>query len=244
LPAQAERAGFLAGVMDSFTTLKGTSSLELEIKRGARVEISLAVNGLLVDEPIQSVVWRGKPVFRQFLATVPPGTSGQSFFPVVRISIDGSLVGCIEFRISSDPSAATPQSIPLGDYARRYKNAFVSYATKDRKEVLKRVQMLNAMKIKFSQDLLSLDPGDRWEKKLYEKIHDCDVFLLFWSQAAKDSEWVIKESEYALNRQSQNQGAEPDIVPVVLEQNVPPPPNLAHVHFNDHIGYLIPLMPE
>jgi hypothetical protein len=243
LPEQVESAKFIASAMDVSTTLRGTRSLEVEIKRGARVDISLAVNRSSVDEPVQSVVWQGQPVFCQFLVTIPAGTSGQNFFPIVRVSIDGSLVGCIKFRISSDASAASPQSIPLGDYAHRYENAFVSYATKDRKEVLKRVQMLNAMKIKFFQDVLSLDPGDRWEKKLYEKIHDCDMFLLFWSQAAKDSEWVMREVEYALKRQSQNQEGEPDIVPIILEQNVRPPQSLADVHFNDRIGYLISLMP-
>ena len=71
LPEQAKRASFLAGSMDSSATLKGTRSLEIEIKRGARVEVSLAVNGLLIDEPVQSVVWRGQPVFCQFLITDP-----------------------------------------------------------------------------------------------------------------------------------------------------------------------------
>ncbi len=173
----------------------------------------------------------------------PEATSGQSFFPVVRFSVDGSLVGCIKFRISSDPAASSPKTGPLGDHARRYEYAFVSYATKDRKEVLKRVQMLQIMKTEFFQDLLSLDPGDRWEKKLYQNIDRCDLFLLFWSQAAKDSHWVIQEAEYALKRQAQNPDNEPDLVPVILEQNVSPPPSLAALHFNDRIQYLISLMP-
>jgi hypothetical protein len=32
-------------------------------------------------------------------------------------------------------------------------------------------------------------------------------------------------------------------VPVVLEQNVPPPPSLSAFQFNDRIGYLISLTP-
>ena len=243
LPEQADRASFVASAADSSTALKGSRSLEIEIKRGARVEISLAVNGLLIDEPVQNVVWQGQPVFCQFLVTSRAATIGHSFFPVVRVSLDGTLVGCIKFRFSSDSAAANLQSRPLGEHARRYESAFVSYATKDRKEVLKRVQMLNVLKTKFFLDLLSLDPGDRWEKKLYETIGQCDLFLLFWSQAAKDSQWVIREVEYALNEQSQNQDGEPDIVPVIIEQNILPPPNLAALHFNDRIQYLISLMP-
>jgi len=86
---------------------------------------------------------------------------------------------------------------------------------------------------------LSLDPGDRWEKKLYENIDRCDLFLLFWSQAAKDSQWVLKEAEYALAHQQTNKGNEPDLVPVGIGANVLPPPNLSAFHFNDRISYLI-----
>src|SRR5262249_34559659 len=87
-----------------------------------------------------------------------------------------------------------------------------------------------------------LDPGDRWEKKLYEQINRCDLFLLFWSQAAKDSQWVLRETEYALRHQQENPNSEPDIVPVILEQDVPPPPSLAQLNFNDRIHYLISQM--
>ena len=243
LANQAEHASFLAGAMDASAKLKGTRSLDLAIKRGARVEIALSANGLVVDEPVQSVVWRGEPAFCQFLATIPAGTSGQSFFPVVRVSVDGKLVGAIKFRLSSDATASRPVSEPLGDHAGPYKYAFVSYATKDRKEVLKRLQMLEVMKTKFFQDILSIEAGDRWKKKLYQNIDRCDLFLLFWSQAAKDSEWVIKEAEYALAHQRENPHREPDLVPVVLEQNVPPAPSLSAFQFNDRIGYLISLTP-
>jgi hypothetical protein len=243
LANQAEHASFLAAAMDASTKLKGTRSLDLAIKRGTRVEIALSANGLVVDEPVQSVVWRGEPAFCQFLATIPAGTSGQSFFPVVRVSVDGKLVGPIKFRLSSDATASRPVSEPLGDHAKPYKYAFVSYATQDRKEVLKRLQMLEVMKTKFFQDILSIEAGDRWKKKLYLNIDRCDLFLLFWSQAAKDSEWVIKEAEYALAHQRENPHREPDLVPVVLEQNVPPPPSLSAFQFNDRIGYLISLTP-
>ncbi len=243
LPAQAERAGFLATAMDSSATLKGTQSLEMPVKRGAKVEISFSASGLAVDEPVQTLVWQGEPAFSQFLATIPQGTNGQSFFPIVRISIDGRLIGRIKFRIASEDTASQPKSTPLGDSARVYKYAFVSYATKDRKEVLKRVQMLAVLKTQFFQDILSLDPGDRWEKKLYENIDRSDLFLLFWSQAAKNSQWVIREAEYALKRQGQDPASEPDIVPVVLESNVAPPASLAALHFNDRIQYLASLIP-
>jgi hypothetical protein len=239
LADQAERARFLATSMDASAKVKGAKPLDLPVRRGARVEIAFNASGLVVDEPVQSVVWQGEPTFCQFLTTIPAGTSGQSFFPLIRVTVDGKLIGRIAFSLSSDDAASQPASEPLGDHAKLYKYAFVSYASKDREEVLKRVQMLEVLKTKFFHDILSLDPGDRWEKKLYENIDRCDLFLLFWSQAARDSQWVLKEAEYALAHQLKDSGREPDLVPVVLEQNVPPPPSLSAFHFNDRISYLI-----
>ena len=118
----------------------------------------------------------------------------------------------------------------------------MSYATIDRKEVLKRVEMLQILKTQFFLDMLSLEPGERWERKLYEEIKHCDLFLLFWSQAAKDSHFVLWEAEYAYNRQLESSDRQPDIVPVILQQKVLPPPSLAELNFNDRFSYLIDLM--
>jgi kumamolisin len=240
---QADSARFQATTMDSSAKLKGTKGLDFPLRRGASVEIALNGGGLVIEEPVQPAVWQGEPTFCQFRTTVPAGTKGQTFFPVVRVSVDGKLVGRIAFSLSSDPTALQPATEPLGDHAGQYKYAFVSYASKDRKEVLKQVQILEATKIKFFQDILSLRSGDLWEKKIYENIDGCDLFLLFWSQAAKDSPWVIKEAEYALARQAKDPGKEPDFVPVVLEQGVLPPPSLSAFHFNDKVGYLAEQMP-
>jgi hypothetical protein len=239
LPEQAERAERQARLMDSSAVLKGLQSLQTPIKRNASVDISLGVDTLVVEEPVQSVVWRGEPAFCQFRVTIPEGTQGRNFFPNVRVSVNGRLVGRIMFRLSSDRFAASPRSTALGDHARRYEFAFVSYATKDREEVLKRVQMLQVMKTEYFQDVLSLDPGARWKEELYKNIDHCDLFLLFWSSAAKKSRWVIREAEYALERQGRHPYREPDIVPVILEQKVRPPRSLADLQFNDRIGYLI-----
>jgi hypothetical protein len=239
LGEQSNRAGFLAKATDLSATLRARCS-EIAIRRGATVEISCAVNTLFVDEPVQSVVWQGRLASCQFLITLPERSGGRSFFAVVRVSVDGSLVGNVKFRISSDPDAMG-KGESLGSL-RRYGKPFVSYATRDRKEVLKRVQMLQILKTKFFMDLLSLDPGDRWEKKLYKHIDRCDLFLLFWSQAAKDSLWVLQEAEYALMRQHEDPDGEPDIVPVILEGNVLPPPSLAQLNFSDRLHYLISQM--
>ncbi len=236
---QAERAQFMATVMDTAAALKGVQTLQTEIRRGARVTVTLAAKGLDIDEPQQIIVWRGEPVFAQFLVTLPEGCDAATFHSVVRIAVDGGLVGRIAFAIRADAKAAMPRSVAAGETARRYNHAFLSYASADRKEVLKRAQVLKAAGVSFFQDILSLDPGARWEKEIYKHIDGCDLFLLFWSKSARESEWVIREAEYALARQ--HDGEIPDIVPVILEGPpvVRPPDSLAAIHFNDQITYLI-----
>ena len=82
-----------------------------------------------------------------------------------------------------------------------------------------------------------MEPGERWEKQLYRQIDGCDLFLLFWSQAAKDSEWVKREVGYALGL-----GAKcPQIRPVVIEGPPVPPPwdELKQLHFDDRLLSLL-----
>ena len=241
IPQHAARAAFQAGLIDETASGRGVKSLETPIARGSRVDIALEVaDAALLDEPVQSIIWRGEPAFVQFILKTP-AKSGCNLFPKVRISVAGGLVGCISFRIGVTSTAGVEQSVPRGDSARRYSHAFLSYASADRKEVLKRAQVLKAAGVSFFQDILSLDPGDRWEREIYRHIDKCDLFLLFWSKSARDSEYVLKEAMYALERQRNSDGEMPDIVPVIVDgpPAILPPEALASLHFNDKISYLI-----
>jgi len=123
---------------------------------------------------------------------------------------------------------------------KNYRYAFISYAAQDRAEVIRRVQMLDLLKIRYFQDILTLNPGDQWEKELFKQIEIADVFFLFWSSAARDSEWVLKEVEYATSKKKGNNDNPPEIYPVILESTfVEPPEHLRHLHSNDKIVYFI-----
>jgi hypothetical protein len=73
------------------------------------------------------------------------------------------------------------------------------------------------------------------------KIEECDVFLLFWSRAAKESEWVRKEVRYALNRKGGDDLCPPEFRPIIIEGPPVPTPweELSHLHFNDPIASLL-----
>ena len=243
LHEQTEEAERLAREFDEEARRRAVKTLASKIARGSEIMFDLRIADWPISEPVQSLTWNGNPESVQFIVDVPPDCKSGNVAGKVTVSQNSVPIGHISFLIKvTDPAEAAKakENTLTGIDAKRYSFVFISYASADRSEVLDRVQMLEAVGIKYFQDLLSLDPGDRWERKLYENIDKCDLFLLFWSQHAKDSKWVIMEAEYALARKRGDDNAPPEIKPVIIEGPpiVLPPPSLDALHFNDRIIYL------
>jgi hypothetical protein len=243
LPEQAEIAKQHAQEFDPDAKRLGMRSLGIPIERGTELTFYLSISELEVDDPIEQLVWNGRADSVQFGVTVPLNLTQKTVIGTVTVSQNSIPIGHLKFKLSITPAASSNSSEPqlVGEVAHLYRKAFVSYSSKDRKEVLKRVQGLAATGIEVFQDVLNLEPGDRWEKELYRHIDECDLFLLFWSTAAKESKWVLKEVLYALERQGKDGLHPPEIIPVILEGPPPvsPPDELQHLHFNDKLLYLI-----
>ena len=195
---------------------------------------------LQVEPPVDSLVWRGGPVAVQFEVSVPESCPTGAVIGWVGVSQGGVPIGHIRFRITVVDGSAAAAPVPAGDQAVRYRSAFVSYASQDRGEVVKRLQTLQAVGISLFQDI-DMEPGERWAQRLYHQIDDCDLFLLFWSTAARGSEWVRREALYALERGATAGDGRPDIRPVIIEGPPIPPPweELAHLHFGDKLLYVL-----
>ncbi len=238
---QREIAKALAKEADPDAARRGVQTLAAEIAQGQRVEIILEGRGLDVDQEMQPLIWRGEPCACQFTVSAPKGLVGRTLHPRVIVLVDSVPVGSLIFALKVTRAAAEAGIELRGDRARRYTYAFLSYASPDRAEVIKRAQGLKAGGTNFFNDLLSLEPGERWEKRLYEEIDRCDVFYLFWSSQAKDLEWVLKEAEYALARRAASQDGIPDIIPVIIEGPPPAarPDSLKDIHFNDSLIYVL-----
>ncbi len=251
LPDQSERAEELATTFDDTAKARMFKSLDVHIPRGAKVQIFFDCQDLAVESPTQEIIWRGRPEPCNFLVTLPETEMARDYYPVIQVSIDETPAGRIQFKLTADATvtSATLAAEPQGETSRYYRYAFLSYASKDRAEVLKRAQSLRATNIDFFQDILSLDPGERWESALYSHIDNCDLFLLFWSKAAAESEWVLKEIEYALARRRDSGESVPDIKPIILESPPPLPPahlegGLGGQHLDDYLSYLIAAFAE
>lgn len=241
LPQLSEQAKAMALEFDDTTGQRAFQSLKIPLEKGDELSLVLEAEGIELDEKVQNLTWNGTLQSAQFVASVPEDYPKNKAIFTLRVFLGEIPAGHIKFILKIAAEAVKVSPEPVGTEAKRYKKAFISYSSKDRDEVLKRVQMLDKLGIEFFQDLLSLNPGERWEKKLYENINDSDVFFLFWSTAAKDSKWVLQELEYAINLKHGNEDSPPLIQPVPIEGPpiVSPPEKLGHMHFNDRILYFI-----
>lgn len=235
-PRAATQVDMQARQADETAQRRGTYSLPLDLPLGTRIDLHLEFPGLIVPEPDAMLVWRGSPTAAQFEVAVPANAAGVQVIGRVRIAVAGVPAGTLRFQVTLTAVGTSPGAVDARELkARRYRRAFVSYSSQDRAEVLRRVQAFRIAGLSVFQDILDLDPGERWQKALYHEIDNCDLFLLFWSHAAAASEWVGKEIEYALARKGGDEEQPPDIQPVPIEGPpiVPPPVSLHHLHFND-----------
>jgi hypothetical protein len=245
ISGRAREAMHRAKEFDADSARRAIKTLESSVSRGTKLAFCLTMPGLQVDDPMQSMVWSGTTESVQFGVSVPERCHLGGVVGTITISQDSIPIGHIKFTLTvaailpADQAHPAPSISAVGDAAKRYETAFVSYASADRTKVLERVQVLPMFKIKTFQDVLDLGPGERWEQSLYRHIDESDIFLLFWSNAAKRSKWVRKEVQYALDRKHGDEWALPEIGPVIIEGPPVPPPwkELAHLHFNDRIIY-------
>lgn len=240
---QRAQAHKMATLFDASATKRGFRTLARRIARGTNLSFELRVPSLDVAEPVQSLVWNGRPEAVQFGVGFRPDSTvmGGTVVGAITVIVGSVPVGHVKFKLDVVPGVPRLREEASPCEAHPYEMVFISYASEDRGKVLARVQMLDSLRIRYFQDILSLDPGQRWERALYKHIDECDLFLLFWSKAARDSAWVLKEVRYALDRKKGDELLPPAIKPVILEgpPPVPPPPELAGLHFNDRLIYFM-----
>ena len=239
-PENAEEARALAKEYDDAASQRGFTTLDMRFEHGSILTFDVSLNQASVEDSPQHVRWCGRTSYVSFMARITDVASGILLGKLV-ISQNGVPVGRIRFQISVTAKEVESSTTgPIGT-ARHYRKAFISYATADRNEVLKRTQMLDRLHIDYFQDVLSLDPGERWERKIYRNIESSDLFLLFWSYSALASQWVLKELDYAVALKHGSDEADPEIMPVIIEGPPPPPPprGFEGLHFNDRFIYFI-----
>lgn len=200
------------------------------IQGRSEITLVLRLDDFELVDTQDTIVWSGDATNVSFIVKTPKGLAPGIYPGQVNILHNGLLLTRLIFELT----VGNRQDEQGNVYAHRkeFKSAFASYASPDRDEVLRRVQGICATGMDVFVDVLSLRVGQAWEEALYEHIRSRDVFYLFWSSAARDSEWVAREWQYALKEKGLD-FIHP--IPLAPPDQVPPPEELRSKHFNDII---------
>jgi hypothetical protein len=247
IPSQTSRVIDTAMEFDPGSVRRAYKTLEPIVLRDTKLVFRLTMPGLQIDDPVQSMIWLGRPESVQFGVSIPSRYRFGNVVGTITVSQDWMPIGHIKFvlMVTAGPMVGherPPEQISaVGEAAMFYKKAFISYASENRARVLEAVQVLPTVGVETFQDILDLEPGERWERSLYQHIDNSDIVLLFWSTAAKRSKWVRKEIQYALSRKHGDEFASPEIGPVIIEGPPVPRPwkELGYLHFNDRMIYYL-----
>lgn len=224
-----------AQVRDTLTRLSPGATTHLDLKTcqwqpGTRLSVRLAAKGLEVSPAEEGFVWDGRQAMLEFDVAVPAAAPLGTVVLKFDVLLDGITVARLRLDLQVAAQAAAEPAEAKVDAAR---TAFASYSSKDRDRVLDRVDAARiAAGLDIFLDCLSLHPGEQWKAALEREIPARDLFMLFWSTAAAESEWV----EWEWRRALELKGLEAmQIHP--LENGVRPPPELGELHFGSAAMY-------
>lgn len=204
-------------------------------KRGTIVTVTFRSDQIAAEVPEQQFVWNGGPEIVNFGCSVrpdaPPGDSTLRF----SLSILGCVVADLCMDILIDSSAESDASETMRARQPSW-TAFASYASADEDRVCDMVGALRTLAgLNVFMARADLRPNEDWEARLHEEIRQRDRFLLFWSRAARDSEWVGREWRLALRLKGKEAI---QIRPLETVTQAPPPDELKDLHFDDPLIYI------
>jgi hypothetical protein len=210
------------------------------VSRGTLLSIVLYLPSLQIRDPTETILWSGEPVNASFIAEAPPDVLPGNHAGSAIVSVLGIPIAKVAFLLSIKAASKRDGKVakPLPAVTNRPRSAFASYCSRDRADVLSRVQGMVKVcpDLNIFLDVISLRSGQDWDKQLRQQIPKRDVFFLFWSINASNSKEVDKEWRLALEMRGLKYI---DPIPLVDPRLAPPPKELASLHFNDfYLAYI------
>ncbi len=198
---------------------------------GTTVDVALSGPGLAPQH--ERGVWNGGVL--EFSFDVSVEHAGPETVLTFEVSANGIPVAKPRLEVRVRPARAlskmgrpkrqsTTTSVPT--------TAFASYASSDRGQVLAGVGALESIGLDVFTDCLDLKPGEQYKTRLLNEILARDLFVLFWSENARQSKWVEWEYVTVLDFK----GEEPVRINP-LQPEVPPPTRLSHLHFGSRAAW-------
>jgi len=212
--------------------------LTIQLNMNDAIKVKLDCEGATIVERVKRTYWNGRWVLVQFQMQPPDTESELKVTAKVEVFVNSVVRAETIFWIVVSPNAPDLVSSVVDQHGRSYRKLFFSYATEDKLEALRTWYGLKKITgIEPFMDLVSLRAGEHWERRLEEEIDRRDVFVLFWSRHARASDWVTRETDYALKcskRDPINPRPKVQILPLEeLDTAGSPPESLSRFHLND-----------
>lgn len=226
-------------ISEAENAIRETNSGAYIVEENARIRIVLTSPDVKIEDNEDLAVWSGRFLRFSYPVCVPKRYKKKQVQFAALIYINNVIASKIRFVANVSQNHfwnyhPAPKKQRLEITRKDIMSAFISYASKDRSRVAMVVQGIKKARpdLKVFFDVDSLKSGEYWENTIKKEIVARDIFYLFWSNAARESEWVEKEWRYALTQKGID-----FIDPIAIDSpdTCPPPEELSKKHFNDRM---------
>lgn len=172
--------------------------LQCKLNNGDKVDVLINIYGeSLVFTETKSLIWRGSFTKCTFDYFVAQDIDADELSCMAIITTNEIPIGEMHFvtQIVNNPRHLNTKIV-----ARQFKKVFISYSHKDEEKVKAFHKGLELSGIEHFFDRAYLKAGDVFPKVIRDYINSADLFVLFWSKNASNSEYVENERKQALQR--------------------------------------------
>ena len=203
------------------------SPVQQKISEGAMIVATPRLNGFQFNPPMVAIGFykdwhRLDFELRATDAPLYQASNGQLVF-----TVEGVIVA--EIPLSIYVSDATFSGETQHVTQKIYEAVFASYSHRDTGIVERVERAVRTLGLDYLRDVSSLKSGQHWSDELLQLIERADIFQLFWSPNAAESDYVRQEYEHALKLARDTNTF---IRPVYWQLPMfDPPTALQHLHF-------------
>ena len=244
LAEQAEEVERIKKEADPEAVRQGGKTLATPVERQTPIQFQLQIKDWKIEEPIQSVIWLGRPTSADFIVTVPDDASGRVIGKVI-VFTDKGPVGTIAFNLTIG-KAPVADPTPAETNSRLFRSTYLAYESADK-------AVIEALHPTFQASGWEWNPtvpgpaevDDAWKLSAVEGISKSELFVLFWSDEAEKSERVETEWQLAFRARFTDTDGLPDMIGVNVSTQAPPPPEtLSFLPFLKEFTAAPPALPE
>jgi len=215
---------------EEFNSYFPTVNPIINLKCSIELKFIPKVEGITFSPTKQDVVWYRDIKEVTFRVNVDLKDIGKILVGAIDIYKDSLLIGQIPISFTVSQEEKPTEIVKVKN--KMFESLFISYSHADETLIDNFIIAYESLGITVKIDKDALKSGDIWQEKLIELIEESDVFQLYWSNKARESENVTKEWKHALKILKSGDKAKSFIRPCYWELPMPEiPEELRQIHF-------------